>query len=173
MYPILVQFGPIGLRTLPVVWAVGIYAGVKLAAAELRRRRLDPAWAHDLLTSAVIAGLVGARLFLGVPVHPTQLYEALALLVLFAGLWMARRARCEGTLFLLYLSGLVALAPLDLLKGDALWVADIVPVALVASLAALLGAGAARARRPRPAAAGAILPVETPDLRTASSKSSR
>jgi phosphatidylglycerol:prolipoprotein diacylglycerol transferase len=268
MYPILVQFGPLGLRALPAVWVLGVWAGVKVAAGELRRRGLDPEWAHDFLMPAAIAGLVGARLFyalafdpgwfathprdllslwsglafpgallagwgaalwfcqrrgirfwafadgavvgvvlgqaigalgsflngsgygtptavpwavvfrdprgqapLDVPVHPTQFYEALALLVLFGGLWMARRARQDGVLFLLYLAGLSALAPLDFLKGDALWVADVVPVTLIVSLGALLGAGAAWARRRPPTPAGTSLPGAEPEGRPVSSRS--
>jgi prolipoprotein diacylglyceryltransferase len=95
---------------------------------------------------------------LGVPVHPTQLYEALALLVLFGGLWMARRVRRDGVRFLLYLAGLSLLAPLDVLKGDALWVADIVPATLVVSLGGLFGAGAAWLYRRRTAPADTSQP---------------
>jgi phosphatidylglycerol:prolipoprotein diacylglycerol transferase len=267
MYPVLVQFGWLGVRTLPAVWALGIWAGVKVAAGELRRRGLDPEWAHDFLGPAAITGLVGARLFhvlvfdpgwfathprdvlslwsglafpgallagwgaalwfcrrrgigfwafadaavigvalgqaigalgsflngsgygtptavpwavvfhdprgqapLGVPVHPTQLYEALALLALFGGLWMARRVHQDGVRFLLYLAGLSALAPLDFLKGDALWVADLVPAALVVTLGGLLGAGAAWTWRRRPGPAGTSVPGES-DRRAVSSGS--
>ena len=95
---------------------------------------------------------------LGVPVHPTQLYEALALLVLFGGLCMARRVRREGVRFLLYLAGLSLLAPLDVLKGDALWVADLVPATLVVSLGGLFGAGAAWVWRRRVAPADTSQP---------------
>jgi phosphatidylglycerol:prolipoprotein diacylglycerol transferase len=270
MYPILVQFGPLGLRVLPVLWAVGIWAGVELAARELRRRGLDPAWPHDLLAPAIVAALVGARLFyvllfdpvwfathplalvniwsglafhgallggwgaalwfcrrrgigfwrfadgavpgvvvgqvigalgsflngsgygtptgvawavvfhdsrgqapLGVPVHPTQLYEALALVVLFGGLWVARSVRRDGALFLLYLAGLLALAPLDYLRGDALWLGEAVPAAVPVSLAALLGAGTAWLRSRQSTPGSAPLPGERADLRAAPSESRR
>jgi hypothetical protein len=93
-----------------------------------------------------------------VAIHPTQLYEALALLVLFGGLWRARRIRQDGVRVLLYLAGLSALAPLDVLKGDALWVADVVPASLVVSLGGLIGAGAAWVWRRRVAPADTSQP---------------
>ncbi|MGH7320595.1 MAG: prolipoprotein diacylglyceryl transferase [Candidatus Rokuibacteriota bacterium] len=110
---------------------------------------------------------------LGVPVHPTQLYEALALIVLFAGLWAARSARKDGALFLLYLSGLLALAPLEFLKGDTVWLGEAVPVAVPVSLAALLGAAAAWARPRRSTPGGAALPGEPADLQATPSESLR
>lgn len=270
MYPILLQVGPLGLRALAVAWVVGIYAGGKLAAAEFRRRRLEPDWVYDCLTSAIVAGLVGARLFyvllfdpvwfathprelinvwsglafhgallggwgaalwfcrrrgigfwrfadgavpgllvgqaigalgsflngsgygtptgvawavvfhdprgqapLGVPVHPAQLYDALALVGLFGGVWVARSARRDGAVFLLYLAGLVVLAPLDFLRGDALWLGEAVPAAVPVSLAALVGAGAAWLRSRRSTPASTPLPGERPDLQTAPSESRR
>ena len=82
------------------------------------------------------------------------------LLVLFGGLWMARRVRREGVRFLLYLAGLSLLAPLDVLTGDALWVADLVPATLVVSLGGLFGAGSAWVWRRRAAPANTGLPGE-------------
>jgi phosphatidylglycerol:prolipoprotein diacylglycerol transferase len=255
MYPVLLQIGPLGFRTLALVWVIGIYASLKLAVVEFRCRGLDPDWPHDFLAPAIVAALVGARLFyvllfdpvwfathprelfnvwsglafqgailggwgaalwfcrrrgigfwhfadaavpglvvgqaigalgsllngsgygtptaaawavvfhdprgqapLGVPVHPAQLYEALALVVLFGGLWMARSVRRDGAIFLLYLLGLLALAPLDYLRGDALWLGDAVPVAVPVSLAALLGAGAAWVRPRQSTPGSASLP---------------
>jgi len=80
---------------------------------------------------------------LGVPLHPTQLYESLAGLLLFGVLWRARtRVGPDGALFLLYLLGASALASLDVLKGDALWFADVVMAGPVTTLAVLAGATA-------------------------------
>jgi phosphatidylglycerol:prolipoprotein diacylglycerol transferase len=270
VYPILLQIGPLGFRTLALVWVIGIYASLKLAVAEFRRRGLDPAWPHDFLAPAIVAALVGARLFyvllfdpvwfamhprelfnvwsglafqgailggwgaalwfcrrrgigfwhfadaavpglvvgqaigalgsflngsgygtptavawavvfhdprgqapLGVPVHPAQLYEALALVVLFGGLWMVRSARRAGAVFLLYLLGLLALAPLDYLRGDALWLGEVVPAAVPLSLAALLGACAAWVRSRQSTPVGATVTSEPAELPTTPSRSRR
>lgn len=246
MYPVLFQVGPLGLRTFPLVLAVAVLVGGKLAAAEFRRRGLDPGLASDFLTPVVILGLAGARLVhvllfdpswylahpvdvlslwagglafqgalvaglgtaawfcwrrevgfwrfadgvvpslalgqaigavgsflngssygtptalpwavvftdprgqapLGVPLHPTQLYEALGGILLFGGLWGVRtRLRRDGALLLLYLVGATALALLDLVKADALWIAEAVPAGPVMSLLALTGAAVMRGRR--------------------------
>lgn len=255
MYPVFLQFGPLGLRTFPLVLAVAILVGVRLAAAEFRRRGVDPDLASDFVTPAVILGLVGARLLhvllfdpgwylahpsdllslwtgglafpgalaaglgaalwfcrrrgvgfwrfadgvapglalgqaiggigsflngssygtptslpwavvftdsrgqapLGIPMHPTQLYEALAGLLLLGGLWGLRsRLHRDGALFLLYLIGTTALALLDLVKGDALWIADSVAAGPVVSLLVLTGAALTwRRRRVAPSAPGA------------------
>jgi phosphatidylglycerol:prolipoprotein diacylglycerol transferase len=80
---------------------------------------------------------------LGVPLHPTQLYESLAAMLLFGALWWARtRVHRDGALFLLYLLGAAALAGLDALKGDALWFADVVVAGPVTTLVVLAGATA-------------------------------
>jgi phosphatidylglycerol---prolipoprotein diacylglyceryl transferase len=52
--------------------------------------------------------------------HPTQLYEAAALLVLFFVLtWFARRKRFHGQVLLLYVAGYALLRlPLELYRGD-------------------------------------------------------
>ena len=239
MFPVLLRFGSLGLRTFPLVLALAVLVGGKLTAAEFRRRGLEPALAHDALMPAALVGLLGARLLyvllfdpvwqlshpadlvnlwngglafqgalltglatalwssrrhrvpfwrvadsaapgvalgqaigalgsflngssygiptdlpwavvftdprgpapLGIPLHPTQLYEALAGLLLFTALWAVRtRLRRDGSLFLLYLAGVSALAFLDLLKGDALWIADVVLAGPVVSLLVLIGA---------------------------------
>lgn len=246
MYPVLFQVGPLGLRTFPLVLVAAILVGGRLAAAEFRRRGLDPGLASDILMPAVILGLVGSRLFhvllfdpgwylahpinvlslwtgglafpgalvaglgtaawfcwrrevgfwrfvdglvlslalgqaigalgsllngssygtstalpwavvftdprgqapLGVPLHPTQLYEALGGILLFGGLWGVRtRLRRDGALLLLYLVGATALALLDLVKGDALWIGEAVPAGPVVSGLALIGAAVIRGRR--------------------------
>ena len=239
MYPILLQVGVLGLRTFPLVLALAIWVGVKLAAAEGRRRGLDPGLATDFLTTAVVLGLAGARLFhmllfdpgwylahpadvlavwtgglafpgallagvggaiwfcrragvgfwrfadaaapglalgqgigavaaflngsgygtpthlpwavvfadprgqapLGIPLHPAQLYEAVGAVLLFGVLWGVRtRFRQDGALFLVYLAGVFALAGLDFVRGDALWMAEAGPAAPMVGVIGLIGA---------------------------------
>lgn len=85
---------------------------------------------------------------LGIPLHPTQIYEALGDLLLFAGLWALRgRLHREGALFLLYLLGSSPLSALEFVRGDALWIADSVRAGPVVSLLALVGAAALWHRR--------------------------
>ena len=247
MFPVLLRFGSLGLRTFPLVLALAVLVGGKLTAAEFQRRGLEPGLAHDALMPAALLGLLGARLLyvllfdpawhlshpadltnlwngglafqgallaglatvlwlsrrhrlpfwrvadgavpgvalgqaigalgsflngssygtptdlpwavvftdprgqapLGIPLHPTQLYEALAALLLFIGLWSVRtRVRRDGTLFVLYLAGVSTLAFLDLLKGDALWIADAVPAGPAVSVLVLIGTASLRLRRP-------------------------
>lgn len=254
MFPVLLQFGSLGLRTFPLVFALAVLVGGKLTAAEFRRRGLEPALADNLLMPVALLGLLGARLLyvlvfdpawylshpadlatlwngglafqgallaglatalwvsrrkrvpfwrfadgavpgvalgqaigalgsflngsaygtptdlpwavvftdprgqapLGIPLHPTQLYEALGGLLLFTGLWTLRtRLRRDGSLFLLYLAGVSALACLDLLKGDALWIGDTVLAGPVVSLLILIGAASLRVRRPSTVPSGA------------------
>lgn len=246
MYPLLFQLGPFAFRSFPAMLALAVLAGGALAAAEFRRRGLDPALANDFLTPAVFLGLAGARLYyvllfdpgwyltrpgelvaiwrgglafhgallaglgtalwfcwrrgigfwrfadgvvpglvlgqaigaigsflngssygtpttlpwavvftdpnsqapLGIPLHPTQLYEALGDLLLFTGLCVIRgRLHREGALFLLYLLGSALLTSIEFVRGDALWIADSVRVAQVVSLLALFGAAALWSRR--------------------------
>lgn len=239
MFPVLLQFGSLGLRTFPLVLALAVLVGGRLTAAEFRRRGLEPALANDALMPVALLGLLGARLLyvllfdpawqlshpadlvnlwngglafqgallaglaalfwfarrrglpfwrvadgavpgvalgqaigalgsflngssygiptdlpwavvftdprgqapLGIPLHPTQLYEAVAGLLLFAALWIVRtRSQRDGRLVLLYLAGVSALGFLDLLTGDALWIADTVLAGPAVSLLVLIGA---------------------------------
>jgi phosphatidylglycerol:prolipoprotein diacylglycerol transferase len=62
---------------------------------------------------------------LGVPLHPTQAYESLAGLLLFALLLVAKRWTRPGQLFLLLLMGLaLERGVFDLIRGDAIWITD-------------------------------------------------
>ncbi len=258
MYPMLLQFGSVGLRTFPLVLAVAVLVGSKLAAAELRRRAVDPAPVQDLVVPSALLGLAAARLLhillfdpgwylahpgdvlslwsgglafqgallaglgtaawlcwrralpfwrvadsvapgvalgqaigavgsllngssygtptdlpwaavfadprgqapLGVPVHPTQLYEVAAALLLFIGLWLTRRRlHRDGAVFLLYLLGASLLTPLEFLKGDALWIADVVPAAPVVSTAVLMVAVGLWSRRQPDRVSGEMAPT--------------
>lgn len=63
MYPLVFQLGPFALRSFAVMLALAVLAAGALAAAEFRRRGLDPALANDFLFPAVFLGLAGARLY--------------------------------------------------------------------------------------------------------------
>jgi prolipoprotein diacylglyceryltransferase len=87
-----------------VPWAIRFPAG-------------SPAW-HD----HVHAGLIPADRAASLPVHPTQLYEAvLGLAIVAIAIWVARRARREGDVFLIgaatYAIG--RLVVVETLRGDA------------------------------------------------------
>jgi phosphatidylglycerol:prolipoprotein diacylglycerol transferase len=87
----------------------------------LRFPRGSPAWLEHLGSGV---SLDGARVVPGsdwsLPVHPTQLYEAAAALVLFAlTLRLRGRARFHGQIFLFFFAGYgVARAAIELVRGD-------------------------------------------------------
>lgn len=62
---------------------------------------------------------------LGVPLHPTQGYEALAVLLLAVILLLAERRARPGELLLILILGLgFQRALFDLVRGDAIWITD-------------------------------------------------
>lgn len=63
MFPILFFVGPVGIRTAVVVVVVAVLGGLWLAAKRLRQRGLPAALAYDVVTPALLSGLVGARLW--------------------------------------------------------------------------------------------------------------
>jgi phosphatidylglycerol:prolipoprotein diacylglycerol transferase len=67
---------------------------------------------------------------LQIPLHPTQLYEMAADLIIFAGLMVARsRLQQEGALFWSYaVSYSLARTVIDFLRGDVLWIGETVRV---------------------------------------------
>lgn len=110
---------------------------------------------------------------LGVPLHPAQVYEVLALVVLLGVVWAARSVRRDGARFLLYLGGLLFLAPLEFLKGDAVWLGDAVPAAVPLSLVALVGAAVVWARHSRGTPGGTALAGDPGALSATPSGSAR
>jgi phosphatidylglycerol:prolipoprotein diacylglycerol transferase len=127
-----------------------LLAGVATAVWYVRRHRLDFWRFLDTLAPSVILGQAIGRLGcffngdaygvptrlpwavtftdpralapLGVPLHPTQLYELGLNLVLFGFLWWyRRRARFDGQIFLLYVGGYGMIRFLvERFRGDAL-----------------------------------------------------
>jgi phosphatidylglycerol:prolipoprotein diacylglycerol transferase len=81
----------------------------------------SPAWQEHLRAGLSLDGArVTATSDWSLPVHPTQLYESAATLVLFALVWrLRRRARFPGQVFLLFFAGYgVARAAIELVRGD-------------------------------------------------------
>jgi phosphatidylglycerol:prolipoprotein diacylglycerol transferase len=87
----------------------------------VRFPRAGPAWREHLVTGASLGGeRVNAASAWSLPVHPTQLYEAAAGLMLF-GVLMARRRRerFDGELFLILTCGYGLLRTLiEVFRGD-------------------------------------------------------
>lgn len=67
---------------------------------------------------------------LGIPLHPTQIYEILLSLILFTGLWVERkRITFDGQLFLTYVMGYgVIRFFLEFFRGDSLLLFNLIPV---------------------------------------------
>jgi len=91
---------------------------------------------------------------LGVPLHPTQLYEMGLNLLLFALLWWWRtRVRFDGQLFLLYAGGYgIIRFIVENFRGDQLQFGGGISAAQTISLVVLIVAGALIALRTRPTA---------------------
>lgn len=86
---------------------------------------------------------------LGVPLHPTQLYECASDLVLFAALWtLGRRPAAPGRLFLVFLLGsALSRLALEPVKGDVIPITGTVTFGEALGLVVVLGVAAQRARR--------------------------
>lgn len=63
MFPILFQWGGFELRTYGVVVALALLAAVWISAKEARRRGFAPELVHDFVPYALLAGIIGARLY--------------------------------------------------------------------------------------------------------------
>jgi phosphatidylglycerol:prolipoprotein diacylglycerol transferase len=62
MYPILFQFGPITIYSFGAFMALAALAGAWVVQLELKRTGYDPELTSPIVFTAVLAGLVGARL---------------------------------------------------------------------------------------------------------------
>lgn len=63
MFPILFEWHGFELRTYGVVVAFALLSAVWIAAKEARRRGLAPELVHDFAPYALLAGIIGARLY--------------------------------------------------------------------------------------------------------------
>jgi phosphatidylglycerol:prolipoprotein diacylglycerol transferase len=159
----------------------GLLAGAATAAWYVRRHRLSFWRFADTLAPSVILGQAIGRFAcflngdaygvptsapwavtftdpeamapLGVPLHPTQLYEMSLNLLLFAFLWWWRtRIRFDGQLFLLYAGGYgIIRFIVENFRGDQLQYAGGISAAQTISLVVLTVVAALLAFRTRPA----------------------
>lgn len=63
MHPILFQIGPVPIYSYGFMIALAFIASSVVLKSELRRRKLETALTEPLLTSALLGGIFGARLF--------------------------------------------------------------------------------------------------------------
>jgi phosphatidylglycerol:prolipoprotein diacylglycerol transferase len=81
MFPILLEWGPITLRTYGLLVALAFLAGLRLARAAARLRRIPESFLLDATAIAIVSGLVGARLlyvFLNAGhfrAHPLEIFK--------------------------------------------------------------------------------------------------
>ena len=61
MYPEL-DLGPISLQTFGICFALGFVAAGAVLSRRLRELDLPPDWSYEIVFSALIGGLVGARI---------------------------------------------------------------------------------------------------------------
>jgi phosphatidylglycerol:prolipoprotein diacylglycerol transferase len=67
---------------------------------------------------------------LGIPLHPTQIYEIILSLILFAGIWYSRKkVSFDGQMFLTYIMGYgIIRFFLEFFRGDSLLLFNLIPV---------------------------------------------
>lgn len=63
MFPVLLKTSWLTIYSFGTMLAVAFIAGLYLMRSEMRRRKLDPEYAYDLVLGAAFGGLIGARLF--------------------------------------------------------------------------------------------------------------
>jgi len=85
MYPVLVQIGPLPIRSWGVMVMLGFLAGLWIASREARRRGLDPNHILDFSLYALIASLIGARLMYILLDLPTYLEDPIQMVYLQMG----------------------------------------------------------------------------------------
>jgi phosphatidylglycerol:prolipoprotein diacylglycerol transferase len=62
MYPVLFQLGPFTIYSLGVLWALAALCAGGVVQLELKRYRLNPELASEMIVAAAAGGVVGARL---------------------------------------------------------------------------------------------------------------
>lgn len=99
---------------------------------------------------------------LGIPLHPTQVYEALAGLLLTGLLLVAQRWTRSGELFLLLLTGLaLERGVFDLVRGDAIWITGWLTSGQAVGIAVFLVASTLLVRRHREVSQASELSIES------------
>ncbi len=63
MYPVLIEIGHFQVRSYGILVALAFLAAAWVVGREARRRGLDPALVQDFLPYALVAGILGARLY--------------------------------------------------------------------------------------------------------------
>lgn len=63
MYPVLIDFGPVKLYSFGLMVVVAFFGGGWMVSRELARRRIEPSKLEGYPLAALIAGIVGARLY--------------------------------------------------------------------------------------------------------------
>ncbi|MCI0371255.1 MAG: prolipoprotein diacylglyceryl transferase [candidate division NC10 bacterium] len=63
MYPVLFQLGPLSIRSWGVLVILAFFVGTRVAAAEARRKGLEPDLVHDFSLWGLLGGVAGAHLY--------------------------------------------------------------------------------------------------------------
>lgn len=63
MYPILLEFGHLEIRSYGVFVALSFFVGLWLSTQEARRKGLDPRLIQDFAIYALLGGIIGARIY--------------------------------------------------------------------------------------------------------------
>lgn len=63
MYPIFLKIGPLEIRFYGIMIALAVLTGTVMGVKEAKRRGWDPELIYDFVLYAMIAGIVGARLY--------------------------------------------------------------------------------------------------------------
>jgi phosphatidylglycerol---prolipoprotein diacylglyceryl transferase len=85
MFPTIFTIGKVSLHSYGLFVALGCLAGFFLARTEARRKNIDPDRISDLIFYALIAGIVGARLFYALTDPGPYIQNPLALFKIWEG----------------------------------------------------------------------------------------